>query len=110
MSKTILIIDDELDLLDIISDYIEISDLDINILKAQTVSEAKALMRSADLVLSDINMPDRDELELLLKNCGKPLARITGNLETVGEFVITKPFGSKALMKVVKELMARTVS
>lgn len=105
--NTLLIIDDESDILDIIAGYVEFSNLNLNVLKAQTVLEAKKLIPVSDIIISDINMPNRDELEFLLKNCGKPLARITGYLEIEGEFVIAKPFSSKDLIAVIEKLVER---
>ena len=105
--NTLLIIDDESDILDIIASYVDFANLNLNVLKAQTVLEAKKLILVSDIIISDVNMPNRDELEFLLKNCGKPIARITGYLEVESELVLFKPFSLKDLIVVIEKLVER---
>jgi DNA-binding NtrC family response regulator len=66
MQKSILIIDDELDMLQLLKRSLE-PDLKCDIQTAQSAKEALEILseRSFDLVLADIKMPEMDGFELL---------------------------------------------
>jgi DNA-binding NtrC family response regulator len=106
MNKKVLIIDDEKDIVEFISDLIELNNLNLEPLRATTVAEAKLKINSADIIISDINMPDKDQLEELLKNCNKPIARMTGFPDIQGQWVIHKPFKIENLEDVLKKMLS----
>lgn len=101
----LLIIDDELDILEILVEYLSLLNLNLELQTASTVEEAIQKIENADIIISDINMPQRDKLDSLLKNCRKPIARITGHDDIVGELVIGKPFTFESLKKPVELLI-----
>lgn len=102
----ILLIDDEIDLLDVVADQIEAFDLNLNILRASSVEEASVLVNQADFIISDINMPKKEQLQNLLDSLSCPIARITGNDDyNLCKIVIRKPFAPEQLKSAIKTLM-----
>jgi DNA-binding NtrC family response regulator len=105
MCMTILIIDDEPDLLECVVDSVQSIFDDITVLSATSVGEAKLKIQDANIVLSDINMPNRDQLEDMLKTCNLPVGRITGHDTLKSNLVVYKPYTDESLTKVIKLLV-----
>ncbi|MEY4615216.1 MAG: hypothetical protein RJB66_176 [Pseudomonadota bacterium] len=108
MIKTLLVIDDEPDILEIVAEQIELLGYDFKVLKAQNVDEAERLIPSCDAIISDIKMPNSAKLEKILHHCQKPVARITGHDEFHGDLVIKKPIDLKVLVAVIDRLQGLT--
>lgn len=113
---TILVVDDEEDLRDIIADYLE--DEGFNVLTAASGSEAFEIVQKqmVHLIVSDINMPDGNGVELLNSikkdNPEKPvLLFITGFADVTVEeaydigaaAIFAKPVDFEKLIEVIKE-------
>lgn len=103
MEKTVLIVDDEKDIVTMLSDYFRLEEYFVII--AQNGSEAiKQAEKNPDIILLDINMPDIDGLEvchkirnfvtcpiLFLTAKGEDTDKIRG-FAVGGDDYITKPF------------------
>jgi len=76
MKKRILLVDNEIDFLEILSDFLGNAGLFIDIDTAYSVNEAqdKVLNRQYDLIITDIRMPHKSGIDLLvfLKDIGFP--------------------------------------
>ncbi len=103
---TLLIIDDEPDILDLVANQIQASGFVLEVTTAQNVAVAEKLLPKCDLVLSDINMPNKETLEKILAASGKPVARITGYIEISGEWILHKPFQVDEFDKMIRKLMS----
>lgn len=70
--KNIMIVDDELDILNLFSDYLQMKGLKVRTFKdpLQALSEIQANHSSYDMVISDIRMPQMSGIELA-KRVGK---------------------------------------
>jgi len=114
-NKTILVVDDEPDLREIIS--LELEFHDVNVHQASNISEAKEILveQSVDLVVSDIRMPGGTGIELLNfvkeKNALLPkFILITGFADIKiqdafhqgAEDLIHKPFSLNKLIQVIQ--------
>lgn len=75
----ILIIDDEPDILDILTNEIQLMSLGVQVLVAQTVEQACELLHEADAVIADVLMPKSRELEATLLETDAPKLRISGS-------------------------------
>jgi DNA-binding NtrC family response regulator len=113
-SNTVLIVDDEPDILDILG--IVIQDMDLNIIRASDGREAVEVIKSTNpfLVISDINMPGMDGIglfnEILKLSEPKPLVVLCtgfvgyekGDLFKKGAFdFVLKPFDFSAIEEMV---------
>ncbi len=107
MSKRrLLIIDDEIEILEILSDSIDLLGLDLEVSTANNVDEAEVMLRECEYVLSDVNMPNKEKLERILKEANRPTARMTGNDDMTGELLIRKPFQKDNFEMVIKKLVS----
>jgi len=122
MKRSVLIVDDEPDLLDLLKRSLE-PDLDCRVATAPSGTEAlKRLSEdSFDLVLADIKMPGMDGMELLeivkRKNPGQTVVMMTafGDIDTaVGAMrsgaydFVTKPFELDALVLRLEKALERS--
>lgn len=113
---TILVVDDEEDLRDVVADYLE--DEGFNVLTASSGNEAFDIVKNniVHLIISDINMPQGNGVELLNNvkkdNPEKPvLLFITGFADVTieeayekgAEALFSKPIDFAKLIQVVKE-------
>ena len=120
MNRTILIIDDDRSLSDIIRDMLE--DYDYNVEQAYSVDEAFEVLtdRKYDLILLDINLPDGDGFmicEELRRVSTVPVIfasartseddRVSG-FEKGGDDYLPKPYSMKELLARVNALIRRT--
>lgn len=90
--KTILVIDDEPEILSIVKEQLELLDYQLKVLTAVNVQQVEEQIQFADLILADINVPARDVLEKQLNECGVPVGRMSGHVEYTGPLIIHKPF------------------
>ena len=116
---TILVVDDEEDLRDVVADYLE--DEGFNVLTASSGNEAFEIVKNnpVHLIVSDINMPEGSGVDLLNAvkkvNPEKPvLLFITGFADVTieeayeygAEALFSKPIDYPKLIQVVKEHLA----
>jgi DNA-binding response OmpR family regulator len=102
--KTLLLIDDEAELLDVMAEQIESFSIGVRVIKATSVKTAESLAPGADIIISDIQMPNQDRLEMLLSSCNKPVARISGAAR-LQDLFINKPFTPDELKRVILRLL-----
>jgi DNA-binding NtrC family response regulator len=122
MKKSILIVDDELDMLQLLRRSLE-PDLKCHIATAQSGKEALHLIsrQSFDLVLADIKMPQMDGLELLelIKREHPDLTVVLmtafGSVETAVEAMrngaydfVTKPFDHETILIRLEKALERS--
>lgn len=104
---TMLIIDDDQDVLEVATTII--SDLfpNLDLLAASTLQEVKTHAHKADCILSDLYVPYRKELNELLHEWGqyKPVGRMSGYSD-VPE-CLNKPFRESDVKKFVQSLIDR---
>lgn len=108
MSRKILIVDDEADIISLLRDYFEVNGYDV--LTASNGTEAlKQSEKAPDLILLDINMPDMDGLKVCAQirnfvSC--PILFLTARVEDTdkingfrvgGDDYIVKPFSIEEL-------------
>jgi DNA-binding NtrC family response regulator len=117
-ATVLLIVDDERDLREMISNWLELEGFEIH--SASGGTEAFVLFERyrIDAVISDIRMPEGDGVELLKqirrRHAGIPVVMISGfsdftneQLESFGaDCVLTKPFPMSELSDVVHRLTA----
>src|SRR5438552_3458734 len=65
MGKNILLIDDDLEVLDSLKDYLELRGFDVTTLSNPKSSLRNIIVKRPDLILLDINMPDVDGFKVL---------------------------------------------
>lgn len=126
MSK-VLIIDDEKDILDLIESLLEV-ELGIEVIKAsdgaQGIRNIK-LLSDIDLVICDVNMPERGGREVFLENLNSknlPFIIMTGSDELEVSFrekftnanpynrILPKPWQPKELISIVKNIVEEKFS
>ena len=118
MKNHILVVDDDIDLCNMISEYL--SDEFFNVDIATTAKHALSLIEKSkpDLILLDIRLPDMDGLNLLtdLKKQNLDVILLSGKsevadkvsgLELGAEDYITKPFHIRELLARVKLVLRR---
>ncbi len=105
--NNILIVEDDRTLCEGIA--IALKDSEINIIQSETIAEAKRNIKSADLIILDINLPDGNGLSFLKEirnNLTLPVIMLTANdmetdivtgLENGADDYITKPFSLAVL-------------
>ena len=105
----LLLIDDEVEITEIVADIVNNTFPDIIIQIANTTKDAAEMMDAANIVISDVNMPDKKILDnaILKYSSIKPIARITGHVEKLTEqdLIIKKPFTSKSVVDMVNHLI-----
>jgi two-component system phosphate regulon response regulator OmpR len=121
MDKTILVVDDDVKLRDLLKEYLE--EYGYRVLVLPDGSGAVALIRreSPDLVILDIMLPGKDGLEVLrelrvesrvpvimLTARGEDADRIVG-LELGADDYLPKPFNPRELLARIKAVLRRTV-
>ena len=84
MAKLILIVDDEPGIIEVMTDYIGMADLDVNVITASSVDKALLLVESKkpDLIVTDIAMPEKTGLDFLrelgVRRVETPVIVVTG--------------------------------
>lgn len=117
--KTLLVVDDEADLREIVSSELEY--MGAKVFQAENVSAAKAIMngQKIDLIVSDIRMPGGTGIDLLnyIKNKNidvPPIILITGFADITienafnqgAEALLSKPFKLEELIQIASKLTA----
>jgi hypothetical protein len=104
----LLIIDDEVMICEILADIIMTMTKKLNIVIATTVERAIQLIPDADMIISDIKMPNQHLLDQALKNVmsDKPIARMSGVTREKTNFMIEKPFKSEQVAETLQLLYA----
>jgi DNA-binding NtrC family response regulator len=117
-AAVLLIVDDERDLREMISNWLELEGFEIHSAGGGTEAFALFERHRIDAVISDIRMPEGDGVELLKqirrRHSGIPVVMISGfsdftneQLESFGaDCVLTKPFPMSDLSDVVHRLTA----
>ena len=99
----VLVIDDEIEILDLVSELAQ--SLGYDVMTANTAEKALDLIPYCDGILSDVNMPDKERLNEVLKNAyiKVPVIRFSAANQTgLVNFMLSKPF-SLAKLKVALE-------
>lgn len=120
MKKTILIVDDDPHIREVISFAIENAGMSIGLANNGLVALESFKQSPADLIILDINMPEMDGLELcreirkfsevpilFLSSRDDEIDRVLG-LEIGGDDYVTKPFSPRELVARVKAILKRT--
>jgi CheY-like chemotaxis protein len=102
----LLIIDDEPLICEILKDIVLSLTQRLEIVTTTQVREALKLIPSADLIISDIQMPDQHLLDQALKKVmsEKPIARMSGVTRGRTNFMIEKPFRSEQIAETLQLL------
>ena len=122
MNNTILIVDDEPHIREVISFALENAGMSIELANNGLVALENFQKSPADLIVLDINMPEMDGLELcreirkfsevpilFLSSRDDEIDRILG-LEIGGDDYVTKPFSPRELVARVKAILKRTLT
>src|SRR5512136_2388723 len=119
MPKTILVVDDEPKIVQLVQDYLERAGFAVR--SAPDGKTALALVRSAkpDMIILDLGLPGMDGLDVtreLRKSSNAPLIMLTARSEETDKLVglelgaddyITKPFSPKELVARVRVIFRR---
>ncbi len=87
MAKKILIVDDEPGIIEVMVDYIKMSDLDVKVISAESVDKALELVlkQKPDLIVTDIAMPNKNGIEFLreirIRQLKIPVVVVTGHAD-----------------------------
>jgi len=120
---TILIVDDELDVREVLEEYFVAHGYAVIGVDSAGAAKATAASRAIDLALVDIHMPGEDGLSLarhlreryaniaivMLTSAGTVIDRIVG-LELGADDYIPKPFDPRELLARIKSVLRRTSS
>jgi DNA-binding NtrC family response regulator len=102
----LLIIDDEPLICEVLKDLVLGMTQKLTVLTATSVREALVLIPTADLIISDIQMPDQHLLDQALKKVmsEKPIARMSGVTRGRTNFMIEKPFRAEQISEALQLL------
>lgn len=123
MNKTIAVVDDEPDILELVSIHLEKSGFNVKKFKDATRLRNFLKQQIPDLLILDLMLPDEDGLEvckslkknenlssipiIMLTAKGEEMDRILG-LELGADDYVTKPFSPRELVARVKAVLRRT--
>ncbi len=123
MSKKILIIEDDKDIIDLLKHYLEKENFVLNEASDGFSGLKKAKAEDFDLIILDIMLPEMDGLEVCRelrsdpKTASVPIIMLTAKGEETDKIVglelgaddyVTKPFSPKELVARIKALLRRT--
>jgi two-component system alkaline phosphatase synthesis response regulator PhoP len=120
MSSTILIVEDEIELVRILRDYLERAGFRVE--TASSGPEAVSIFRHSppDLVLLDLNLPGMDGLDVtreMRRHSDVPIVMVTARVEETDRLIglelgaddyITKPFSPREVVARVRAVLRRT--
>lgn len=101
----VLIIDDEIEILDMVSELAQ--SLGYDVITANTAEKAFDLIPYCDGILSDVNMPDKERLNEILKEAyvNVPVIRFSAaNQIGLVNFMLSKPFSLAKLKGAFEQL------
>ena len=101
----VLVIDDEIEILDMVSELAQA--LGYDIMTANTAEKALALIPYCNGILSDVNMPDKVRLNEILKDAyiNVPVIRFSAANQTgLVNFMLSKPFSLANLKDAFEQL------
>jgi DNA-binding response OmpR family regulator len=119
MSKKILLVDDEAEILEICRDYLKASAFDVTTAKDGAQGLAAARREKPDLIVLDWMMPEMDGLDfcrILRRESNVPIIMLTARVEETDKLIglelgaddyITKPFSPRELVARVKTVLRR---
>lgn len=122
MAKKILIVDDEPGIIEVMIDYIKMSDLDVKVISAESVDKALELVlkQKPDLIVTDIAMPVHSGIDFLkeirVRQLKIPVVVVTGYaddnlLEQAWTFganaCLKKPLNRKDFINGLSELLQK---
>jgi len=119
MSKKILLVDDEPEILEISRDYLRASAFDVVTANDGMQGLAAARREKPDLIVMDVMMPEMDGLELcksIRRESNVPIIMLTARVEETDKLIgleigaddyITKPFSPRELVARVKVVLRR---
>ena len=119
MSKKILLVDDEPEILEISRDYLKASAFDVVTATDGVQGLAAARREKPDLIVMDVMMPEMDGLELcksIRRESNVPIIMLTARVEETDKLIgleigaddyITKPFSPRELVARVKVVLRR---
>jgi DNA-binding response OmpR family regulator len=120
VSKTVLIIEDELELAAIVRDYLEAAHFHVETAADGVTGLSVLHHRQPDLVLLDLNLPKKDGLDVAreIRRAGDtPIIMLTARVEETDRLVglelgaddyITKPFSPREVVARVKAVLRRS--
>ncbi len=105
-NPTLLIIDDEKIICEILTEMIQGLTKRVDIIFATSVEEAIKLIPKSDMIISDINMPNQYLLDETLKKLmgEKPVARMSTMNQGKANFMIQKPFKTQQITETLQFL------
>lgn len=121
-AKRILIVEDELDLAEIIADYLRKAGMEAEILSEGTHAVETILAKQPDLVVLDIMLPGKDGLDICREVRAKsdvPIIMETAKVEEIDRLLglelgaddyLCKPFSPRELVARIKAILRRSTS
>lgn len=120
--KTVLIVDDEKSLREMVAEMLQSKDLDTVVAESGIQALKILAVKDIDLVVTDIVMPDENGIDLIMdmktKYASTPIVAISGGGGIEGRFnyleiaklvgadqILEKPFSAQELSTVVNELL-----
>ncbi len=99
----LLVVDDDVDFLAAIRTALS-RVKGLQLLTAATAEGAARLLPEADAVLADCIFPYASEFEAMVRQSGKPLARMSGKVDRATNLELKKPFSKQDLLRTVEYL------
>jgi DNA-binding response OmpR family regulator len=99
----LLIIDDETELLEAVVSQVKILGYK-TIYAASSYEAALPFINKVDGIISDVNMPRKEDLAKLLRESGVPVIRFSAEPQRVVNFMLQKPFTPQKLKGVLDRL------
>ncbi len=119
MSKRILLVDDEPEILEISRDYLKASGFDVVTARDGALGLSAARREKPDLIVLDLMMPEMDGLDLcraIRRESNVPIIMLTARVDEADKLVgleigaddyMTKPFSPRELVARVKVVLRR---
>jgi two-component system, OmpR family, alkaline phosphatase synthesis response regulator PhoP len=117
--RTILVVEDEMNIARLVRDYLERAGFDVTVTGDGGSAIASARGRPPDLVVLDLGLPDRDGFDVareLRRTSGVPIVMLTARgdesdrivgLELGADDYVVKPFSPKELVARVRAVLRR---